>query len=166
MLNFTKKTDYALVALASLAEAAPDGPRPQSARAISDRYGVPHSLLMNVLKDLVGGGIVKSTRGAKGGYTLARAPRDITVLGVVTAIEGPVSLTACCDPQEASPCAECSVEQSCPITHSVRRLNDQISRYLHEVTLEDLMNGTGEAIAPVSQVVPADTLRLVGKGEE
>lgn len=166
MLNFTKKTDYALVALASLAEAAPDGSQTRSARAISDRYGIPHSLLMNVLKDLVGGGLVKSTRGAKGGYALARPPHQITVLGVLSAIEGPVTLTACCDPQETKPCVECSVEQSCPITHSVRRLNEQISRYLHEVTLEDLLNGSGEAIAPVSRVVPADTLRLVGKGEE
>jgi Rrf2 family protein len=158
MFGFTRKTDYALVALASLAEqAAPDAP--QSARAISERYGVPLPLLMNVLKNLVGGGLVRSTRGAKGGYALARPPAGISVHDVVSAIEGPVSVTVCCDPAEAEPCQECGVEIRCPITHSVRHLNDRIQGYLREVTLEHLMRDPGEVFVPVSRIAPAPSLR-------
>ncbi|MCA9750590.1 MAG: Rrf2 family transcriptional regulator [Gemmatimonadetes bacterium] len=157
MFGFTRRTDYALVALAGLAdEPSPD---PKSARSISERYGVPLPLLMNVLKDLVNGGIVSSTRGAKGGYSLARAPRGISVHDVVSAIEGPVSVTLCCDPAEAEPCQECSVEIHCPITHSVRRMNERIQDYLREVTLEHLMNDKSDVFAPTSRLVPVTSLR-------
>jgi len=161
MFGFTRKTDYALVALAGLAEEPARSDGPQSARVISERFGVPLPLLMNVLKDLVGGGLVQSTRGAKGGYSLARPAAGISVHDVVSAIEGPVSVTVCCDPveAEAEPCQECGVEVRCPITHSVRRLNDRIQEYLRVVTLEHLMEEHSEAFVPVSQITLAPSLR-------
>ena len=159
MFGFTRKTDYALVALASLAEESGRSDDPQSARVISERFGVPLPLLMNVLKDLVGGGLVRSTRGAKGGYVLARPAGGISVHDVVAAIEGPVSVTVCCDTVEVQPCQECGVEVRCPITHSVRRLNDRIQGYLREVTLEHLMQDQNEAFVPVSRIAPAPSLR-------
>jgi Rrf2 family protein len=159
MFGFTRKTDYALVALASLAEEPVLPDKPQSARAISERFGVPLPLLMNVLKDLVGGGLVRSKRGAKGGYSLARPAAGISVHDVVSAIEGPVSVTVCCDPAEAEPCQECGVEVRCPITHSVRLLNDRIQEYLRVVTLEHLMEERSEAFVPVSQITLAPSLR-------
>src|SRR5688500_18092438 len=68
MLSLNRKTDYALVALADMAD------RPQewaSARDIAERSDVPPALLMNVLKTLHGGGILRSTRGVRGGYRIA-----------------------------------------------------------------------------------------------
>ena len=81
MFSFTKKTDYALVALATLAEETAGGPETGrlSARQISERHGMPLPVLMNVLKDLVSVGLVTSTRGSKGGYSLARDPQAITI---------------------------------------------------------------------------------------
>jgi Rrf2 family protein len=168
LFGFTRKTDYALVALAALAEEA--GPAGNghgngssarlSARSISERYGVPRPLMMNVLKDLVGGGLVRSTRGAKGGYSLARPPAGISVHDVVSAIEGPVSVTVCCDPAEAEPCQECGVEVRCPITHSVRRLNDRIQDYLRGITLEHLLSTENDVIVPVSHLVPVHSIRI------
>jgi Rrf2 family protein len=163
VIAFTRKTDYALIALASLAqEAAAQGEgtpeaAPQSARAIAQRYSVPLPILMNVLKDLTGASLVRSTRGVRGGYALARPPRHITVHDVVEAIEGKPSLAICCDDgtAEADACPECGVELRCPVTHSVRRLNERINRFLHEVTLADLLEGGRGA----SSVVPVTTLR-------
>jgi Rrf2 family protein len=143
MLGFTRKTDYALVALATLADAA--GGR-LSARQISERHGVPLSLLMNVLKDLVGIGLVTSTRGARGGYALARPPEGISVQDVVTATEGPVRVAACCGEEEETPCSDCRVVITCPVSHSLRRLNDRINDFLGEVTLADLIrDGRGSS---------------------
>lgn len=159
MLAFTRKTDYALIALAGLAGARLplDGQpaAPVSARAIAERYSVPLPILMNVLKDLAAAALIRSTRGAKGGYLLARPARHITVHDVVEAMEGRPSLAKCCDGQEAEPCQECVVEVQCPVTHSVRRLNERINRFLREVTLDDLMNGKPDA----SAVVPLSALR-------
>ena len=161
MIAFTRKTDYALIALASLAQEAgdPGDPAaetaPLSARAIAERYAVPLPILMNVLKGLAGAELIRSTRGVKGGYILARLPRHITVHDVVEAIEGRPSLAMCCEDSEVEPCQECRVEDSCPVTHSVRRLNERINRFLREVTLDDLLAGKPDT-APV---IPLSVLR-------
>ncbi len=161
MFGFTRKTDYALVALVGLADLPLDGPARLSARQISERYGVPLPVLMGVLKNLVGGGIVRSTRGSRGGYTLARVPAGISVNDVISAIEGPVSVTTCCDPEPstaapadpANGCTpDCRIEIRCPISSSVRHLNQQISDYLSRVTLADLMRGDlGTIPVPVAK---------------
>jgi Rrf2 family protein len=163
VIAFTRKTDYAFIALASLVpEAGADAPKagadssaPVSARAIATRYSVPLPILMNVLKDLQGASLVRSTRGAKGGYALARHPRQITVHDVVEAIEGRPSLVMCCDGDEAEPCAPCAVELHCPVTHAVRRLNERVNLFLRQVTLADLLDG--KALPP--PVIPLSSLR-------
>ncbi len=166
MIAFTRKTDYALLALASLAESSAQGEGPVSARYLAERYGVSHPLLMNVLKELVRGEIVQSTRGAKGGYELARSPESISVEEVIVAMEGPPSLTACCGPEGAAATdpADCSVGVHCPITHSVRRLNERMHRFLGEISLADLISDAAEARSG-ARGVPLSTLKASGQGE-
>lgn len=165
MLGFTRKTDYALVALARLAERGP-GPESAavSARTIAERDGVPVPVLMNVLKSLVHGGLVTSTRGARGGYSLARSADGITVRDVVEAMEGRVQVTACCSDAEDSDCPDCSVFERCPVTRSVRILNDRIQEFLGGITLTDLMSNHLDAIGPVPAFVPVSRLtRALGE---
>src|SRR5262245_7174933 len=145
MLSFTRKTDYALVALARLAEqAGPENGGDQevlSARKIGNQYGIPLPVLMNILKDLVKGGLVRSARGAQGGYSLAKSPQDITVAHVIESIEGPVKFLPCCEEDEALACRECRLHPRCPITDSVRTLNGYLNEYLNRITLADLVAG-------------------------
>lgn len=165
MIAFTRKTDYALLALASLAKSSEKSEGPVSARYLAEQYGVSHPLLMNVLKDLVRGGIVQSTRGAKGGYELTREPAGITVEEVLVAMEGPPALTACCGAEaSAATPIDCAVEFHCPITHAVRRLNDRIHRFLGEMSLADLISDAPPAPRR-SQVVPLSVLKASGQGE-
>ena len=82
MLALTKRTGYALVAMAHLAK-LPDGEL-SSAREIAEQFGVPSSLLMNVLKDLASAGYVESVRGARGGYRLGVDPAEISLNDLVT----------------------------------------------------------------------------------
>ena len=140
MLSLTRKTDYALVALATLGRRKAAGEGPVSARVVAEEYGLPQPLLMNILKELAQAKIVSSTRGATGGYQLAHDPANVTVLEVVTAIEGPVRLAQCC---EGLPVVgqECAVDASaCPAKGAVRLLHQRIVELFEKMTLQELLD--------------------------
>ena len=150
MFGFTKRTDYALVALARLAEESGGGGS-LSARQIAEHYGVPLPVLMNVLKDLTIGGLVRSIRGARGGYVLARPAHAISVADVLGTIEGPVKVMPCCEETEETACLECNLVVRCPVTKSVRVLNDRILAFLERVTLRDLMSDNLDVIGTIGR---------------
>jgi len=156
MLSLTRKTDYALVALARLAADSHNGSStPVSAREIAEAHGLPLPLMMNILKKLHRAGLISSTRGIHGGYVLTHEPRAIRLTTVIEAIEGPLRVAACCqdhDPADSSPGLAtdaaarcCPAVKLCPITDSVRLLNQNIRAYLHGYTLADLLAGLPEA---------------------
>ncbi|NTU43709.1 MAG: Rrf2 family transcriptional regulator [Nitrospirales bacterium] len=62
---------------------------------IANENAIPKSFLSKILQKLVRSGIVKSFRGVKGGFQLAREPQEITLLDVVEATEGPISVNIC-----------------------------------------------------------------------
>ncbi|GJM43982.1 MAG: hypothetical protein DHS20C21_08240 [Gemmatimonadota bacterium] len=164
MIAFTRRTDIALLALATLAEAnSRPSSNPMSTRHIAERYNVSHPLVMNVLKDLHRAGIVESTRGAKGGYALGRPADNVTVQEVLVAIEGQPSLAACCGEVAIPHSTDCNVGLQCPITHAVQRLNDRIQNFLGEITLADLLIHSA-AEPRTTQIVPLSTLRSSDKG--
>jgi Rrf2 family protein len=143
--SLTRKTDYALVALARLAEEATGGQRPLSARQIAEQYDLPLPLLMNVLKDLHRAQIVCSRRGASGGYMLCcHDPAEVTMLQVIEALEGPVKVALCCDDEPATagaePCVACRVMSKCPNVTPMQRFNDKVRQFLSGITLRDLLD--------------------------
>jgi Rrf2 family protein len=87
-VRITAKVDYAVRAMAELA-AAPDGP--VTADALAERQAIPPKFLENILADLRRGGLVRSQRGADGGYRLARPADAVTVADVIRAVEGPLA---------------------------------------------------------------------------
>lgn len=166
MLSLNRKTDYALVALAELAQRQGSDDPTASARWIADRYHLPLALLMNVLKELAAAGLVNSTRGAQGGYCLARQPRQIHLSQIIEAMEGPVRLTPCAGHPPATtaaagigvgsaaresdtPC-DCLLRGDCPVHHAILRLHNRIDGFLRTVTLADLLESKVDV--PVGQV--------------
>ena len=141
MLGLTRKTDYALVALATLAKEKASSKAPLSARQISQRYGLPLPLLMQLLKELHRAGILHSVRGAGGGYYLAILPQQITVAQVIEIIEEPARITLCCEqagePEHDEQCT-CNLVQQCPIMTDIRKLNEKIVALLNSVSIFDL----------------------------
>jgi len=141
--SLTRKTDYALVALARLTEEACGGQRPLSARQIAEQYNLPLPLLMNVLKDLHKAQIVCSRRGPSGGYLLCcHDPSQITMLQIVEALEGPVKVAVCCDDEPLigrEPCVACRVMEKCPNVAPMQRFNDKVRQFLASITLKDLL---------------------------
>ncbi|MBK8914843.1 MAG: Rrf2 family transcriptional regulator [Phycisphaerales bacterium] len=134
MLSLTKKAEYALIAMYHLARAEADAV--WSARDISIRHGVPLPLLMNVLKTLHRAGLVRSTRGARGGYTLDRPAVSISLAEVIEAVEGPVALVECVG--EADAHGGCDLADSCPIRAPIARIHARLRQVLADVSLADV----------------------------
>ncbi len=156
MLLLTRKTDSALLALASLARQTPAG---ASARGLAERLKLPLPVLRNILKQLTSRGVLKSTRGTKGGYRLARSPHQITLAHLLEAIEGPLRLARCCSAPEGEEEAECKLEESCLIRGNMRRVHASLMQFLGEITLAQLAEedssaelkpGSGAGLSPLT----------------
>lgn len=88
-MRITAKADYAVRALVVLAAQEPDAP--MSADAIADQQAIPVAFLLKILGDLRTARLVKSRRGATGGYTLAAPATTVTIADVIRAVEGPLA---------------------------------------------------------------------------
>ncbi len=147
MLTLTRKTDYALVALTHLAERQRESAGPVSARLIAEAYNLPLPLLMNTLKELAAAKFITSTRGATGGYSLAVDPDQLTLLDVVTTIEGPVKLATCCDPLPIMG-QQCSVGGRCPIKNSIQSLHHRLIDFFRGITLRQMLDASATEGSP------------------
>lgn len=129
MALFTSKVDYALRALLDLAVQRPG--RPAQSREIAARQEVPESYLNQLLVVLRRAGLVRSVRGAAGGYVLGREARQISVADVVEALHGQSFLG---EPPGEGP--------DLPAAWVVRKLhgrvNQAVRRELEGTTLGDL----------------------------
>ncbi len=106
---------------------------PMSARVAADRLGVSEAHLSKVLQRLARVGLLRSTRGPKGGFSLTRDPATVSLLEVFEAIEGPVQPAAClfgiplCD------------GASCVLGKVIVDVNNTLFEYLAEKTLADIL---------------------------
>ena len=87
-MKISAKAQYACLAIMALARHQPD-PGPVRVRTIAAAHGIPERYLVQILLQLKGAGLVYSTRGAAGGYRLARPAETISLGEVLTAIDGP-----------------------------------------------------------------------------
>lgn len=83
---FSAKAEYACVAMLELAARHGD-PRPVRLADVADKHGIPQRFLVQILLDLKRAGLIVSTRGAAGGYGLAKSPHDITLFDVLDVID-------------------------------------------------------------------------------
>ena len=88
-MRISAKADYAVRAAAELA-AAPEG-RPVKGEQLASAQGIPLKFLENILADLRNAGLVRTRRGAEGGYALTRPPAQISVADIMRAVEGPLA---------------------------------------------------------------------------
>jgi FeS assembly SUF system regulator len=134
MLRISKLTDYGTVMLAHLAR-NPDDVR--SAADIAAKTGIALPTASKLLKALARNGLVTSTRGANGGYRLARAAADISAAEIIDALEGPVSITECSGSD-----SHCDIEEACNVGNAWQRINVAIRNALQEVSLVDLLRSS------------------------
>lgn len=138
MLRISKLTDYATVILAYLARG---GAACHSAPEVSGGTGIATPTVSKILKELQKSGLVRSTRGAKGGYALARPANEISAAEIIDAVEGPVSLTECTHHP-----GQCELEGSCAVGSTWQRVSLAIRAALAELKLSQL---SGHDAGPV-----------------
>jgi Rrf2 family protein len=90
-VRVTAKVDYAVRAAMVLARAAEAGSGPMKGEQIGTDQHIPVKYLENILSELRQGGIVRSQRGAEGGYWLARSPDEVAIADIIRAVEGPLA---------------------------------------------------------------------------
>ncbi|MBT8078421.1 MAG: SUF system Fe-S cluster assembly regulator [Gammaproteobacteria bacterium] len=131
MLRISKLTDYGTVVLAHLAASRSER---VSANEVAAATGLGLPTVSKLLKTLARSGLVASTRGAQGGYQLARDAASISAADVIDALEGPVSITEC-----SAHDSHCGLEATCSVGNAWQRINVAIRRALTEITLADLL---------------------------
>jgi len=131
VLQVSRKIDYALRAMIHLA-GLPEG-RIAPLQDLSSTLHLPREFLAKILKILADGGLVRSARGAHGGYQLARPAGDISFLEVIEAAEGPVQLNVCLDHKD-----RCDVSSSCTMYHVWKAGQDRMLEVYSRTTLAEL----------------------------
>ena len=92
-MQITRQADYAMRAVAYLTELGPD--RRAATSQIAEDRQIPPSFLAKIVSQLSVAGLLQTSRGARGGVSLARSPEEISFLEVVEAIDGPILINEC-----------------------------------------------------------------------
>jgi Rrf2 family protein len=133
---FSTKAEYGVRVMAHLA--GTDASRPVSLGSIAEAEGLPLAYLEHLVQRLRRQGLVMSTRGAHGGYALARPAVEITMAEVVEALEGNLAPIECITP-EGMCSRETAGQAPCPTKLLWTRVQGSIVRTLKDMTLEDLI---------------------------
>jgi FeS assembly SUF system regulator len=157
MFRISKLTDYGTVILACLA-ATPA--RRLTATEVAERTRLGLPTVSKLLKSFHRAGLLTSTRGARGGYQLARPAAAISAAAIIDAIEGPVAITECSGNHSA-----CDLESSCSTGNAWQRINGAIRRSLDEISLAQLSGQEAVAVwRPLLAAVVRPTAAQRGPG--
>lgn len=148
MRTLSKKTQYALRALYSLARAYGTGPTLSAKIAREEQ--IPQDFLENILLSLRRDGLVSSTKGKGGGYTLQLPPAEITIGRVIRLIEGPLAPLPCARETGYRKCDECVDDRYCGTKLVMRDVRDAIAHILDNTTLAQVCERIDEAKASAS----------------
>lgn len=162
LMLISSKSEYGLRALADIARNSENGrDRPVTRSGIAERQNIPLPYLTQVLRSLVNGGLLQSNRGPAGGYTLGRPAHEISVLDVVTMLQGPVAPTGCAGLTESrEPCERFS---SCGLAGVWSELKTANEDVLGRTTLKDILTRDGAvAVTPETGDEPAEKLDCIG----
>lgn len=107
-MQITRQADYAVRAVMYLAKLEPDQRAATSKVAQAQR--IPPSFLAKIISQLSIAGLLQTSRGARGGVNLARGPKEVTLLEVIEAIDGPILLNEC-----VSENSTCTRYDDCPL---------------------------------------------------
>jgi Rrf2 family protein len=131
-----RNTDYALRAMINLASHY--GNEPVSTKTIAAEEEISYQLACKLMQRLQKAKLVTSCMGAKGGFRLNREPSKISLLEVIDAIQGPISLNRCLLGTNA-----CQKQKNCSVKSKLAGLQDSINGYLTGITLDELSSYQG-----------------------
>ena len=133
-MYISAKVDYAVRAMCAVAAV---GDQAVTAESLATAQGLPPKFLESILNDLRRAGLLRSQRGADGGYRLARPAKDITVADIIRPLDGPLAEVRGLRPEAAS--YEGAAEHLQQVWIAVR---SSLRSVLEKVTLADIVAGT------------------------
>ena len=134
MIKLNKMTDYAVVCLGMLSRKPG---YPMSATELSKETGITLYTVQKLLKIIVSkSDLISAHRGALGGYILNRNSSEISVVEIIEALEGPITLTSCVDNSENL----CESSDICFLGGKWNKVNNIIRKTLNDISLNDLLN--------------------------
>ncbi|HZY89249.1 MAG TPA: Rrf2 family transcriptional regulator [Gemmataceae bacterium] len=160
-MKITAQEEYGLRCLLRLARAPGDEPLTIPEVAAAEQLSVPYvAKLLSVLRQA---GLIESVRGRAGGYRLAKAPAEVRLGAVMRALGEPLfEETAYCE-RHASPEAGgvCVHQGGCSLRALWQTLEGWVRRVLDQVTLADLLQSEGQAVATLRANLPADETEVL-----
>lgn len=132
-MQFNQATDYAFRVIMHLASLPQD--EIVKSQAIAEQQNIPVGFLQKIMRALTQGEIVKSYRGIDGGFSLAKPAEEISLLDVITIMEGPVDLQRCL--RETSACSKGCAPQ-CPVHTALAVIQKDFTRALGKVNFSSL----------------------------
>jgi Rrf2 family transcriptional regulator, cysteine metabolism repressor len=134
-MKLSTKGRYGLKAMFDLAQNHGEGPI--ALKNVSQRQGISDHYLEQLIASLKKAGLVRSIRGAQGGYTLSRKPEQITVGEVIRALEGDLAPADCVSTEDPLQCSEAG----CCVTQPIwRKIRDSINKVIDSITLQDMLD--------------------------
>ncbi len=130
-MKLTRASSYALHALAFMGGQRHN--RPVASHQIARARGIPERFLLKVLKPLVSARVLQSVKGPNGGYRLAKAPADISLLEVVEAVDGPIRGQASLAHDNGESTLDRRLDKIC------NQAADQVRRQLQKIRLSELV---------------------------
>jgi len=121
------------------------GPSSTSAREIAEQYNIPVKLIAKMLQRLVRAGLLISTQGTRGGYTLSRPSSVISVAEVIQAIDGPFTVTACSTEKH-----DCEQYSKCSIRDPLWQIRERIAATLGTVSMAEMAASNDAVQVPVA----------------
>ena len=135
-MEISARTEYAVRAMLILAESAAEASGPVSVETLARRQALPRKFLEAIVADLKHAELLRSTRGARGGYALTREPRDIKLGDILRAVDGPLAEVRGLRPHETR--YEGVAEHLPTVWVAVRA---SLRSVLDETSLEDVLSG-------------------------
>jgi Rrf2 family protein len=140
MSNLVKISEAASLAIHAAGILAGTDGGQASAEVMADALGVSRAHLVKVLQRLAKAGLVRSSRGPGGGYSLTRPPQEVSIREVYEMVEGPMDLDTCA--MEVPTCGWAS----CVLGDLLCRVGKEVSEQLERMTIADFSTSVGESI--------------------
>ena len=137
-MRLTHLADYAVVMMTAAARRdamfAGQGGARLSATELAEETGVPLPTAQKLMQRLAAAGLLTGTRGAGGGYALAKSVTDISLADIVEAVEGPIAMTMCAD----GGVSDCALDAHCRVKPHMGIVGAKVRGALHAVSLLEL----------------------------
>ena len=131
-MQITRQADYAVRAVLYLARLEPN--QRAATSQVAQEQHIPPSFLAKIISQLSIAGLLHTSRGARGGVTLAREPKAITLLEVIEAIDGPIMLNEC-----VSENSICTFDEDCPLRPVWCEAQEELVNRLRSTDFQQLL---------------------------